>query len=152
MRILVDTNILVRIADSLHASHQLAADAVQTLANDRHELVLVPQLIYEFWSVATRSTTSNGLGKSPAYAESLIPQFCRVFRLLRDERSIYETWLQLVTQYQVCGVKSHDTRLAAAMLRHDITHLLSFNASDFRRYPHVSGLEPEKIMAPPDLN
>lgn len=151
MRILVDTNILIRFADASHDSHELAVKAVQQLRQEKNELCIVPQLIYEFWSVATRSTASNGLGKSSQYAEALIPEFCRIFRFLPDERSIYETWLQLVTQHQVSGVKSYDTRLAAAMVCHDITHLLTFNAGDFRRYPHITILEPEKIVPSPEI-
>ena len=142
MRVLIDTNVLLRIADPSHASHLTAANAVQALRMQGHELLIVPQVIYEFWSVTTRSLEGNGLGKTPAYAESLIPQFCALFRLLRDERSIYEAWLQLVVKHVISGVKSFDARLAAAMLRHGVTHLLTFNAADFRRYGHVTILDP----------
>jgi predicted nucleic acid-binding protein len=146
MRVLIDTNVLLRIADSLHASHQLAAEAVKALRTAHDELFIVPQSIYEFWSVATRSLEANGLGKPPAYAEMMVSKFCGVFRLLRDERSIFETWLQLVTQHGVSGVKSFDARLAAAMLRHDVTHLLTFNPGDFRRFSHITILEPTHIV------
>ena len=31
------------------------------------------------------------------------------------------------------GTNAYDARLAAAMLTHGVTHLLTFNAKDFRR-------------------
>lgn len=145
MRVLIDTNVLLRLADSSHASHQVAADAVKTLRARKHELVVVPQSIYEFWSVSTRSIEANGLGKSPAYAEMMVSKFCGVFRLLRDERTIYETWMQLVTKHGIAGGKSFDARLAAAMLRRGATRLLTFNPSDFRRFSQIAILEPALI-------
>jgi predicted nucleic acid-binding protein len=39
-----------------------------------------------------------------------------------------------VREYQVSGVSTHDTRIAAFMLEHHITHILTFNNKDFARY------------------
>ena len=103
-------------------------------------------MIYESWSVTTRTLAGNGLGKSTVYAESMILQFCTLFRLLKDERTIDETWLQLVAKYAVSGVKSFDARLAAAMLRHNVSHLLTFNSGDFRLYNHVTIIDPAIIV------
>ncbi len=54
MRILLDTNVLLRIADKSHVMHQEAVDAVELLDERGHECVIVPQVIYEYWVVATR--------------------------------------------------------------------------------------------------
>ena len=43
--------------------------------------------------------------------------------------------------YNVSGVQVYDARLAAAMLAHNVTHILTFNTSDFARYA------PEGIVA-----
>jgi len=34
----------------------------------------------------------------------------------------------------VMGKNAHDTRLVAAMLRHDIKSILTFNSADFKRF------------------
>lgn len=146
MQVLLDTNVLPRIAEPTHILHQIATNSVRSLQAQGHELLIVPQSIYEFWSVATRTVEGNGLGRTPAYAASLIVKFCSLFRLLRDERSIYETWLQLVSDHEIKGVKSFDARLAAAMLRHNISQLLTFNPGDFRQFKHVTILEPATII------
>jgi predicted nucleic acid-binding protein len=70
----------------------------------------------------------------------------RLFRLLRDERAIYAIWEQLVSSLSVQGKQAHDARLAASMQRHSITHILTFNAADFARYPHISVLTPGEVL------
>lgn len=67
--------------------------------------------------MAKRSVERNGLGKSVRYTEGLIEKLVGVFRLLRDERAIYEAWLQMVVSYSVSGVNSYDAYIAAAVFR-----------------------------------
>lgn len=56
------------------------------------------------------------------------------FILLPYENSIFAQWRRLVVQYHVSGVQVHDAHLVAAMLAHEITHILTFNTRDFTRY------------------
>jgi hypothetical protein len=63
MNYLVDTNILTRLADPAHATHQQAVDAVKRLAHQGHKLHIVPQNLYEFWVVCTRPKNVNGLAR-----------------------------------------------------------------------------------------
>jgi hypothetical protein len=42
----------------------------------------------------------------------------------------------------VKGKQVYDARIVAALLRHHISHLLTFNASDFRRYSEMNIVEP----------
>ena len=60
MRILIDTNILLRIADPAHTIHPVAVNATATLRKMSHELLIVPQTLYEFWAMATRTIQANG--------------------------------------------------------------------------------------------
>jgi hypothetical protein len=62
MRILLDTNVLGRLTQPTHRMHVSAVSAVESLLQKDHELRLVPQVIYEFWAIATRSDTENGVG------------------------------------------------------------------------------------------
>lgn len=45
MRVLIDTNVLLRIADDSHVFHRTAADAVRLLGTQGHKLFIVPQVI-----------------------------------------------------------------------------------------------------------
>lgn len=110
-------------------------------------LVIAPQVLYEFWSVATRPTEQNGRGMSPAEAHAEVTSIQRLFRLLKDERGIYPLWEQLVSSLGIKGKQAHDARLAAAMQRHGVTHLLTFNAVDFKRYAFVHTLTPADVIS-----
>src|SRR5688572_8579866 len=54
MRILVDTNILGRLSQPEHPLQQVTARAAKTLLDEGHELRTVPQVLYEYWAIATR--------------------------------------------------------------------------------------------------
>ncbi len=146
MPTLLDTNILLRQAEPRHSQHQASVRATALLRERGEELVIVPQVLYEFWSVATRPVLHNGLGMKPteAYAELVAIQ--QLFRFLRDERAIYAQWERLVTTLGVQGKQTHDARLAAAMQRHSIGSILTFNISDFARYPGITAIGPENLL------
>ena len=145
MLILPDTNILLRLADSGLPLTAVASTAVDQLNAEQRDLVIVPQVLYEFWAVTTRSTAAHGLGKTPEYAEQFVRAYCRLFRLLRDERTICERWLQLVTQQQISGVRSYDVRLVATMERHQVSPILTFNGSDFQKFAGVTVIDPQAV-------
>ena len=127
MRVLLDTNILLRLALEAHPTHSEAVSAVKRIRQRGDEPAIVPQVLYEYWVVATRPADKNGLGLSPVQARQAIDEFTRSMIILRDERGIFMNWLTLVTDHAVSGKRSHDTRLVAAMLRHDLTELITFN-------------------------
>lgn len=143
MLILADTNILLRLVERGHPQHIVASEAIEVVETRGHQLSIVPQVAYEFWVVATRPVGINGLGMSPAEAKSEFDALLPPFRVLRDERVIFEIWQQLVLDHEVTGKRAHDARLAAAMLRHRISHLLAFNAPDFARYSEFTVVEPK---------
>jgi predicted nucleic acid-binding protein len=68
MRVLVDTNILLRSAQPNHPLCYQATHAVSRLLRQNHSVFFCPQNIPEFWNVATRPTEQNGLGFSAAEA------------------------------------------------------------------------------------
>lgn len=147
MRLLLDTNVLLRLAQVASPDHSAAKGAVLQLADDGHQLCLVPQVVYEFWVVATRPVEVNGLGMDPETAEKSLEGLARDYILLRDERGIFDRWRSLIRTYDVLGKNAHDARLVAAMLRHGLTHLITFNTADFVRYSGVVAHAPAAILA-----
>jgi len=69
MSVLVDTNVLLRAAQPSSPHHVAAKTALLALKSKATELCLVPQIIYEYWVVATRPVEANGLGMSVADAQ-----------------------------------------------------------------------------------
>ncbi len=149
MNLLIDTNLLVRLEDSLDPRHAEAMAAIERLKRDGHEGQLVPQVLYEFWVVATRPLEYNGLGLDPEKAEDALRGWMSLFRLRLDERGVFRNWMQLVADYQVRGKMAHDTRLVAAMQRHGLTDILTFNKPDFDRFTGIRVVTPAEILALP---
>jgi hypothetical protein len=46
------------------------------------------------------------------------------------------------------GKNAHDARFVAAMMAHGLTHLLTFNPQDFRRYSGITVVTPAEILTP----
>jgi predicted nucleic acid-binding protein len=147
MSTLLDTNILARLAQPTHSMHTATANAVAELGRQGEVLFLVPQNFYEFWVVATRPTKQNGLGFTPAQAQSEIANLKAIFTLLDDTPAVFPQWEQLVAQHQISGKNGHDARLVAAMIVHGINRILTFNVSDFQRYQNIMVLDPRQIVA-----
>jgi hypothetical protein len=65
--------------------------------------------------------------------------------LLPDDARVYATWKGLVSTHDVRGVQVHDAKLAAAMIAHQIPHILTLNVADFSRYPGIDAVHPADI-------
>jgi predicted nucleic acid-binding protein len=141
MRILVDTNILLRAAQE----RDPANTAVRTLRRQGHVLCVAPQNIIEFWNVCTRPLNLNGLGMSISATESYVKELIQIFRIVPDSLQTFEKWLELVVQHRVVGAKVHDARLVAVMKEHGIGGILTFNVKDFGRYDGVTTIHPDSV-------
>ncbi len=144
MAVLVDTNILLRLAQPHHPSAAVAARALRTLREADETLQITQQNVVEFWAVATRPIAANGLGYTTEQAANEIQALKRLFALL-PELPLEDEWERLVTQYRVSGKNAHDARLVAAMTVHGAENILTFNAQDFLRYTEIRVLDAAKV-------
>src|SRR4051794_13087977 len=115
MKVLLDTKILGRIPDASHAQHLAAVDAVAILVGRGDNPCLVQQVLYEFWVVATRPASANGLGLDAGQAAVELIRLEGLYQLLPEGPAIYPEWKRLVAAHQVVGKNAHDARLVAAM-------------------------------------
>jgi predicted nucleic acid-binding protein len=142
---LIDTNLLLRSVDPAHPMNAAATDAFSTLRKQGKTLHIVPQNLIEFWNVYTRPLERNGLGRTAQEARAEVDRIKSFFPLLLDKPAIYSAWEQLVVTHDIVGVNVHDARLVAAMLVHQLTHILTFNTSDFNRYSEITAIHPAAI-------
>lgn len=147
MRILFDANILLRAAQTSHPQHQEVLDATHQLIQRGYESCIVPQCQYEFWVVATRPQSLNGLEFTAAEAETELSQLRGSLTFLNDPPGLFAEWKHLVTTLSIIGKNAHDARIIAAMMLHGISHLLTYNVRDFQRYPGIIVLSPSSILA-----
>ena len=71
----------------------------------------------------------------------------RDFALLKDEHGIFGNWQTLVVAQAVKGKAAHDARLVAAMQRHGLSNVRTFNGPDFRRFNSVRVFSPADVLA-----
>lgn len=144
MRVLVDTNILLRLAQPETEAAGFALDALDLLGKGGFRGCVVPQVIYEYWVVATRPLEQNGLDHRLSHVNRDLDRIQGMFLFLRDERAVFEHWHNLVSQHEVRGKNAHDARLVAAMHRHGVEHILTNNDRDFRRFTGITIHTPKK--------
>ncbi len=146
MQILADTNILPRRIHRSHPQHRLTRAAITRISERGDVLCITTQNLIECWAVRTRPVENNGLGLLPSAANRILTRIeSAAFRLADDQDAVYPEWRRLVTHYGVSGKKSHDARLAAAMRVHAVTHVLTFNTDDFRRFEGILTIRPSDV-------
>jgi len=148
MTYLVDTNLLLRFSQPAHSMNSIVVNAIETLLSRGEEVCICPQNMIEFWAVATRPIANNGLGLSITDTIQKLVDFKDTLTFKFDPPEVYTHWEILAQAHSVSGKQVHDARLVAVMIAHGITHLLTFNGNDFKRYP-ITVVDPSTIQPQP---
>lgn len=146
---LMDTNILLRGAEPSHAMYREALDAQAKLIKQGEQPCIFAQNLVEFRAAATRPLAVNGLGMSQALVDAEITRLKSLYQVHADVPAILPEWENLVRLYGAAGKQNHDARLVAAMMVHGVLKILTFNKSDFIRYPGIVVLTPAEVLAAP---
>jgi predicted nucleic acid-binding protein len=146
MRVLVDTNILLRSAQPNHPLCAQAKRAVATLIRRKDAVFFSSQNVAEFWNVATRPAAVNGLGLSNHEVLLEVAGIEKLLTLLPDIPAIYSRWKEIVRTHDVQGVKVYDARLVATMNVYGVESVLTFNVADFQRYSTINALHPSSVV------
>lgn len=146
---LVDTSLLLRLANTNDPLEPVAVQAIGGLHRQGEILRIAPQNLIEFRGSATRPLNVNGLGLSGEDADVKAAGFEATFPLLPETPEIYPTWKALVQAAGVTGKQVHDARLVAICQVYGITHILTFNVRHFTRLvsfaPGVTVIDPNSI-------
>lgn len=146
MAYLIDTNIFIRLASHNDPERQHALNALRKLRSLNEVLCYTPQILSEFWNVCTRPPTARGgLGLSAEQTERKVRLIERYFVLLPDSIATFKEWRTLVTSQGVLGLAVHDAKVVASMHVHGVTHLLTFNETDFKRYSSITAVNPSNV-------
>lgn len=149
MAYLLDTSILVRLANASDVQHAIAARAVLELHRRSEVLHITPQVLIEFRSVASRPIALNGAGLSIVDVETLTTTFETKFPLLVETPDIFANWKAIVAAIGMIGKQVHDARLVAVCHAHAVSHLLTFNVTHFARMgaigPGIIVVDPAKV-------
>jgi predicted nucleic acid-binding protein len=143
---LADTNILLRLAEPSDPEYAIVRNSVEALAARGEHLCYTAQNLVEFWNVCTRPISKNGFGLSSAETDARAKLIESRFRFLPDTERVHIEWRRSVVEYAVAGARVHDARLAASMLVHGVTNMLTLNDRDFARYAGISAVHPRAVF------
>jgi len=129
--------------------HAASQNAINVLVTNSDDICVIPQNIIEFCNVATRWADQNGLGFTHQQTRAEVEKIEKLFRLIPDTPAIYDEWKRLVFTHQVSGKQVHDARIAAAMNTQGISHLLTFNKDDFKRFTGIVAVSPAELPLRP---
>jgi predicted nucleic acid-binding protein len=146
MSFLVDTNVLLRLADENSAEHTTAKAALERLLGADETVFIGTQVLVEFWAVATRPEDVNGLGWAVGAAAEAVADLRRQFPMLLETPDVVDCWYDLASRCQVSGKQVHDARLAALVIGHRVGRLLTFNTADFPPGWGVDAVHPEAVI------
>jgi predicted nucleic acid-binding protein len=110
MSVLVDTNVLLRSVQPSHPMHGAAVRTIADLIRAEESLIITPQIVAEFWVVATRPAEQNGLGWTHEKTLQEVNRIEQFFALVTESVDVYREWKRLVTAQKVTGVQAHDAR------------------------------------------
>ena len=130
--ILLDTNILFYAKDGAHPENARVTQQITQWIAGGETLVVNPQVLYEFYVVATR--TSRGLGLSSQQARQEVQNIKDSFHFVNDPYGLFDKWDEFIDHYQTLGKSAHDTRIVAFMDLHNINRIYTDNVNDFNRY------------------
>ena len=77
---------LTRSAQPSHPMHTIAINAISSLRIRGEDICIVPQNLTEFWAVATRPQSANGLAMTTAQTEAELARLKSFFRFLKRQR------------------------------------------------------------------
>ncbi|MCI0623346.1 MAG: type II toxin-antitoxin system VapC family toxin [Acidobacteria bacterium] len=146
MNILIDTGVLLRLTIPRDPGHADARQAIRILKAGGDKLIATTQNAAEFWNVCTRPAAARGgYGLSIDETARKLRLIERLIEIKPDSLPAFQEWKRIVITHSVQGAQVHDARLVAAMTAFGITHVLTFNCDDLRRFPGITVLSPVDV-------
>ena len=135
--ILLDANILIHSNQPASPHYPAITQRITQFATDNEDLAVCPQVLYEYYVVATRPAAQNGYGLSATDAMTQINNFKNTYTFIDDPVNLFTEWQTLIIKYNTIGKTAHDTRLVALMQAQAIDTIYTMNAGDFNRYADI---------------
>jgi predicted nucleic acid-binding protein len=147
MRYLLDTGILLRLVHPTDPQHHDVIDALDLLKSRGDAFYCGMQNAAEFWNVTTRPAAARGgFGLTAQEAQRRLAIIEVAVEVLTDSPASYAEWKRLVALHSILGVQVHDARLVALMNTTGVTHLLTLNPTDFKRFVSIMTTTPKEVL------
>jgi toxin-antitoxin system PIN domain toxin len=144
--ILLDTNVLVYAVNADAPQHPESRAVVRAAIAGVLEAAVVPQVLLEFFSVATHPRrTQHPLGPEAAWQD--VATFRAALPVLDPRPGALSMLEELVVSRRPLGGAIYDLYLAAQMRSHGIGSVCTYNGSDFAGVPGISTVTPAEVLA-----
>jgi predicted nucleic acid-binding protein len=147
MKLLLDTNILLRVSQPSHPHHAPAVASMLKLAAGGDRFCVSSQTVAEFLAVATRSIADRGLAMTQSRADAELSKVTDSLEVLYDSPAVLAELRRLVVAHRVTGKNVHDARLVATMIANGVSDILTFNVQDFARFTEIRVIDPVVFAA-----
>ena len=130
--VFVDTIVLVHANNADSPFQEAARQHLQELAAGGHAMWISRQVLREYAAVISRLMNERNAFDGPAIVSDLL-RFEQEFLVADDDAAVSAQLRRLIVSHAVKGKQTHDANVAATMLVHGVTRLLTHNEKDFRR-------------------
>ena len=141
--IFLDTDVLISAQQPGAQQHKKVSQRLAQLVADGEQLVVCPQVMFEFYEQATESKDKGGLGLSPQDAQKEVDRLRREYLFLPETRQGFLNWDGLARQHKVKGAHIRITRMIAFMQTYRIHEAFTLNTEAFHQIE--KGLEMVKL-------
>ena len=136
-RLFCDTNVLLSAVDRRRPLHSRAFRVLNEVPNQGVELCVSGQVLRECLVVSTRPVEANGLGLTLAAAVGNNRAFAERVTVLEETRGVASRLPQVAEAAGCSGKAIHDANIAATMLEHGVTRVVTANPQDLMRFDGV---------------
>ncbi|MGB9887988.1 MAG: type II toxin-antitoxin system VapC family toxin [Moorellales bacterium] len=145
--ILLDTNVLLYAVNRDAPRHRACRTLVEAARRKELELVVVPQVLLEFFAVVTdRRRVERPLDPGAAWQE--VERFRATLRVLDPGPAALDRLAALLTRAKITGANIFDAWLAAQALACGAPTVCTCNGGHFSPFPGIAVREPEELVAP----
>ena len=142
MKILLDTNVILRCTNPGAPEHAAVVESIRGIVSRGDTCCVCAQSIAEIWAVLTRPIVANGYGLEPDDTRARIDTILSTLTLLPDSPGLFAAWLDLCSSHQVRGRQVFDARIVALMSTTGIARLVTLNPTDFTRFSMIEVIVP----------
>jgi predicted nucleic acid-binding protein len=137
--IFIDTNVLIysTFPDFEPEKHIQSIEALNQLLQSDTPLFVSSQILREYFAISTNGNIFHKpLSRKQAIGK--IQEFLKRFTLLLEKETTMKTLIELIEKYAVSRQKIHDLNIAALMIDHGISRILTFNRKDFQKIRKIT--------------
>ena len=147
--ILFDANLLVHAHARRSPFHEAAKRLIDRAADGELEACLVPQVLCEFFAVATNERLFKpALSPKEATREITVYWTKSHFQRVVPHETTLERLLGLLERHPVTEQRIFDAFLVATMLDNEVRTIYTQNVKDFQDYPEIQVINPLGNSAP----